>query len=146
MDGIEALKGVTVLAATNKPEALDLALLRPGRFDELLYVPPPDFGGRKEILNNKRKKMDWAEDVDLDKLAMLTEGYSGAETVAVCQVAVDHVIERALESGDMNAKVTWDDFEFALSKVKRQITPGMVEGYKRWAKGVGNGVVEESNE
>jgi len=140
MDGIETLKGVTVLAATNKPEALDLALLRPGRFDELLYVAPPDFEGRREILEGRRRRMDWDGGVDTAELALRCEGYSGAEIVAVCQTACDRVIDRALETGDMEAKVTMRDFEEALGKVKKQITGDMVEGYKRWARGVGGGM------
>lgn len=140
MDGIEALKGVTVLAATNKPEALDLALLRPGRFDELLYVAPPDFEGRKEILDGRRRRMDWDAAVDVAELALKCEGYSGAEIVGVCQVACDRVIDRALETGDMEAKVTMADFEEALGKVKKQITGEMVEGYRKWASGVGTGI------
>lgn len=139
MDGIEALKGVTVLAATNKPEALDLALLRPGRFDELLYVAPPDFEGRKEILEGRRRKMDWEESIDTASLALKCEGYSGAEIVAITQTACDRVIERALETGDMAAKVTEADMEYALGKVKKQITGDMVEGYKKWARGLGGG-------
>lgn len=138
MDGIETLKGVTVLAATNRPESLDLALLRPGRFDDLLYVAPPDLQGRKEIFEVRRKKMDWDEDVDVPRLAELTEGYSGAEIVGICQAAVDRVIDRALDTGDMGLKVTMEDFLKAMEKVKRQITPEMVEGYRRWAAGVGN--------
>lgn len=140
MDGIETLKGVTVLAATNKPEALDLALLRPGRFDELLYVAPPDFEGRKEILEGRRRKMDWVTEIDTASLALKCEGYSGAEIVAVTQTACDRVIERALVTGDMDAKVTQEDMEYALGKVKKQITGEMVEGYKKWARGVGGGV------
>lgn len=139
MDGIETLKGVTVLAATNKPEALDLALLRPGRFDELLYVAPPDFEGRKEILEGRRRKMDWEESIDTATLALKCEGYSGAEIVAITQTACDRVIERALETGDMEAKVTEADMEYALGKVKKQITGDMVEGYKKWARGLGGG-------
>src|SRR4051794_33635100 len=68
MDGIEALKGVMVLAATNQPQALDLALLRPGRFDELIYVAPPDLAGREEILRVRTGVMKLAEDVDIVQL------------------------------------------------------------------------------
>src|ERR1700712_4963595 len=82
MDGIESLLGVLVLAATNQPQSLDLALLRPGRFDKLLYVAPPDLLGREEILRVRTRKMDIAEDVDIPELARLTDGYSGAETVS----------------------------------------------------------------
>ncbi|KFY30877.1 hypothetical protein V493_01589, partial [Pseudogymnoascus sp. VKM F-4281 (FW-2241)] len=143
MDGIETLKGVMVLAATNKPEALDVALLRPGRFDELLYVAPPDLEGRVEILEGRRRKMDWEADVEVGWLAERCEGYSGAEIVGICQAACDCVIDRVLETGDMEAKVGREDFEVAMGRVKKQITEEMVEGYRRWAKGVGNGVEAE---
>jgi AAA family ATPase len=138
MDGIEALKGVTVLAATNKPEALDLALLRPGRFDDLLYVAPPDRAGREDILHVRQKRMDWDVDVDVGRLAELTEGYSGAEIVGICQAACDKVIDRALDTGDMGLKVKMEDFVGAMELVKRQITPELIEGYRRWAAGVRN--------
>ncbi len=139
MDGIETLKGVTVLAATNKPEVLDLALLRPGRFDELLYVAPPDLKGREEIFQVRIGKMDCGEDVDVKKLAELTEGYSGAECVAICQKAVDRVIDKALDTRDMEVKVQMEDFLDALGKVKRQITPELIEGYRRWEVGMRSG-------
>lgn len=74
MDGIESLKGVMVLAATNQPQALDAALLRPGRFDQLIYVAPPDLAGREAILRVKQRKMDMADDVDIEVLAAMTEG------------------------------------------------------------------------
>jgi AAA family ATPase len=139
MDGIEALKGVTVLAATNRPEVLDLALLRPGRFDDLLYVAPPDLAGREEILEVRRRRMDWEEGVDVRRLAEVMEGYSGAEIVGVCNAAVDRVVDRALDTGDMDAKVGMEDFLGAMESVKRQITPELIEGYRRWAKGLRSG-------
>lgn len=139
MDGIEALKGVTVLAATNKPEMLDLALLRPGRFDDLLYVAPPDQSGREEILNVKRKKMFWAEDVDIPALARMMDGYSGAEVVSICQRACDKVIEKSITTGDMSLRVQMEDFEVAKKEVKPQITQELLESYRRWAAGTVSG-------
>jgi AAA family ATPase len=136
MDGIEALKGVTVLAATNKPEALDLALLRPGRFDDLLYVAPPDQLGREEILKVQKRKMDWADDVNIPQLAKLADGHSGAEMVAICQVACDRVIDRSLETSNMSLQVRMEDFMRAMELVKRQITPEMIMNYQRWAAGI----------
>jgi AAA family ATPase len=137
MDGIETLKGVTVLAATNRPEVLDLALLRPGRFDDLLYVAPPDLAGREEILAVRRARMDWDEGVDVERLAEMMDGYSGAEIVGVCNAAVDRVVDWALDTGKMDAKVRMEDFLSAMESVKRQITPEMVEGYRRWARECG---------
>lgn len=138
MDGIETLKGVMVLAATNQPQALDLALLRPGRFDKLLYVAPPDLLGREEILRVRTRKMDIAEDVDIPELARLTDGYSGAETVSICQTACDYVLEKCMASHDpvdQNMKIHMEDFRNALKTVKKQITPELVQGYEKWAAG-----------
>ncbi|KAI1006295.1 hypothetical protein K3495_g1921 [Podosphaera aphanis] len=135
MDGIESLKGVTVLAATNQPQALDLALLRPGRFDKLLYVAPPDFAGREEILNIRKQKMDLADDVDIRELARLTDGYTGAELVNICDTACDEVVEGCEKTGE-ELQVHMKDFLTAIKSVKRQITPEMIAGYERWAKSV----------
>ncbi|CZT04628.1 hypothetical protein WAI453_007764 [Rhynchosporium graminicola] len=134
MDGIETLKGVTVLAATNQPQALDLALLRPGRFDKLLYVAPPDLEGRKEILRVRKRTMDMADDVDIPRLAELTDGYSGAELVGICQTACDAVMEKCEKTGE-ELQVHMDDFLSAIKMVRKQITPKLIEGYERWAAG-----------
>ena len=134
MDGIETLKGVTVLAATNQPQALDLALLRPGRFDKLLYVAPPDFDGRVAILKVKQRKMDFAEDVDIQELAKLTDGYSGAELVGICQTACDDVIEQCEVQGQ-ELQIHMGDFVKAIGQVKKQITSELLDGYRRWAAG-----------
>ncbi|KAF4629838.1 hypothetical protein G7Y89_g8307 [Cudoniella acicularis] len=134
MDGIETLKGVTVLAATNQPQALDLALLRPGRFDKLLYVAPPDLAGREAILRVRQRKMDLAPDVDIPELARLTDGYSGAEMVGICQTACDEVIEKCEVTGE-ELQVCMEDFLNAIKLVKKQITPELIRGYERWAAG-----------
>ncbi|KAJ2933421.1 hypothetical protein H1R20_g3679, partial [Candolleomyces eurysporus] len=87
MDGVQELVGVTVIAATNRPEAIDSALMRPGRLDRILYVGPPDASGREEILRIKLNRMTVAPDVDIQELAQLTEGCSGAEITTMCQEA-----------------------------------------------------------
>ena len=135
MDGIETLKGVTVLAATNKPMNLDLALLRPGRFDELLYVAPPDFAGREAILKVRQQKMDFADDVDISALATLTAGYSGAELVSICEKAGAEVVEICKETGE-DVKIGMAHLVGAMKHVKKQITPEMVDSFQRWAAGV----------
>ena len=134
MDGIEALKGVTVLAATNQPQALDLALLRPGRFDKLLYVAPPDLSGREEILRVREQIMDLADDVNIPELARLTEGYSGAELVGICQTAGDDVLEKC-ETEGKELQVQMKDFLNAIKLVKKQITTELLDGYEQWATG-----------
>lgn len=134
MDGIESLEGVTVLAATNQPQALDLALLRPGRFDRLLYVAPPDEAGRQAILARRLQRMDCTDDVNVAELARLTNGYSGAELVGVCQGACDAVLERCETTGREEC-ITMDDLVLAVKGVQRRITPEMVRGYEAWAEG-----------
>jgi AAA family ATPase len=138
MDGIETLKGVFVLAATNQPQSLDLALLRPGRFDKLVYVAPPDLAGREAILRVRQRTMDLADDVDILRLAMLMEGYSGAELVGICQTACDEMIEKCEETGE-ELQVHMEDFLNAIKLVKKQITPELIQGYEKWAAGIGGG-------
>jgi len=127
MDGLEELRGVVVIAATNRPDIVDPALLRPGRFDKLLYIPPPDLEARKEILKIHTRKKPLADDVDLDEIAKRTEGYTGADLEAVCNTAVMLAIrEHIAKSGNpeearKNAeklKVYRRHFEEALRRVK----------------------------
>jgi AAA family ATPase len=134
MDGIESLKGVMVLAATNQPQVLDSALLRPGRFDQLIYVAPPDLAGREAILRVRQRKSDMADNVDIPELARQTDGYSGAEIVGICQTAVDSALKRWTATG-VQQQLHMGDFEAAIKVVKKQITPEMVQGYERWAAG-----------
>ena len=136
MDGIETLKGVTVLAATNKPQNLDLALLRPGRFDELLYVAPPDLAGREAILRVRQRRMDFADDVDIALLAQRTERYSGAELVAICEKAGKEAAE-ICEQTDEESKIHMEQFEHAMQEVRPQITDKLVDSFRRWAAGMG---------
>jgi len=128
MDGIEPLKGVVVIAATNRPDLLDPALLRPGRFDRLIYVPPPDIRARYEILKIHTRKVPLAKDVDLVELAKRTEGYSGADLEALVREAVMNAIRR----GNMAVReVTWRDFEEALNVVKPSLTKEVLAAYEQ---------------
>jgi transitional endoplasmic reticulum ATPase len=97
LDGIKPLRGVVVIAATNRPDLVDPALLRPGRFDRVIYVPPPDKNARLEILKIHTRKVPLAEDVDLAKLAEMTEGYSGADLEALVREAVLLALREKLE-------------------------------------------------
>ncbi len=87
MDGIEVLNGVVVIAATNRPDIIDPALLRAGRFDKIIYIPPPEEEGRLKILEVHTKKMPLAKDVDLHDIARKTEGYVGADLENLCREA-----------------------------------------------------------
>lgn len=87
MDGLEELRAVVVIGATNRPDVIDPALIRPGRFDELILVPVPDEGARMEIFKVHTEKMTLSEDVDLEELVSMTNQYTGADIAAVCKKA-----------------------------------------------------------
>jgi transitional endoplasmic reticulum ATPase len=125
MDGLESLHNVIVMAATNRPDMIDPALLRPGRFDRLVYIPPPDLEARKEILRIHTKDRPVADDVDLDKLATKMENYTGAEIAAVANEAVMLAIrDIVLGGGDVDdegvrdLKVGMKYFEKAMESVQ----------------------------
>jgi len=130
IDGLEKLEGVMVIGATNRPDILDPALLRPGRFDRIVYVPPPDRKARYEILKIHTKNMPLAEDIDLEELADITEGFSGSDL----EVLVREAGLLALRE-DINAeKVYKRHFEQALKKIKPSITPEMIRYYQLWSE------------
>ena len=133
LDGIEDLKGVFVLAATNKPQVLDPALMRPGRLDTLLYVGPPDLRTRHEILAIQLRKTDTADDVDASWLAEATDGYSGAELVSICQKAGYAALGEQERSGVVQ-KVERRHVEIGLGEVRRGITAEMREGYEGFGR------------
>ena len=129
MDGIVPLSNVVILAATNRPDILDPALLRPGRFDRVIYVPPPDKEARKQILKIHTKKVPLANDVDLDRLAELTEGYTGADLAALVREAALLKLREKLEPGP----VEWRHFEQALKKVRPSLTRDDIVRYEQMA-------------
>ena len=147
MDGIERNSGVVVIAATNRPDILDPALLRPGRFDRLLLVPAPDEKARLEILKVHTRRVPLAKDVNLEELAKRTESYSGADLEALVREAALIAMRRVMrelprelvesESEEFleRLKVSRRDFEEALKKVKPSITPYMMEYYKNFEEG-----------
>ncbi len=143
MDGLEDLHNVTVIAATNRPDILDLALLRPGRFDRLIYVPVPDKDARKEIFRIHLRGKPLADDVDIDKLAERTEGYTGADIEAVCNEATILALREYIQSGKNpeepeSAKIEMKHFEEALKKVK-PLSKEEREMYERMMKKFKNG-------
>jgi transitional endoplasmic reticulum ATPase len=126
MDGIVTLEDIVVIAATNRPDIVDPAVLRPGRFDRLIYVPEPDEKTRLQIFKIYTKNMPLAKDVDLYNLAALTKYYSGADIEALCREAAMHALRR-----DVNAKeVTLQDFQEAMKQIRPSITPDMEKWYK----------------
>lgn len=131
MDGIEELRNVLVVAATNKPDVIDPALMRPGRLDNILYIGLPDSEARKEILNIWFKKSVVHSEVVLAELVSETEGYSGAEIVSICETAADAALDEEEETGQ-EQEVRWKHFEYALGQVPRQITDDIIQEYQQW--------------
>ncbi|MEM5811935.1 MAG: AAA family ATPase [Candidatus Aenigmatarchaeota archaeon] len=128
MSGITDIKNVVIIAATNRPDLVDPALLRPGRFDKLIFIPPPDKQARLEILKIHTKNMPLAKDVDLEEIASKTENYSGADLEALVKEAAMSALRE-----DINAKeVKKIHFEEALKKIGPSLTKEMIEYYKKF--------------
>jgi transitional endoplasmic reticulum ATPase len=118
LDGLEDLKGVVVIAATNRPDIIDEALLRPGRFDRILEVPPPDNDARKQIFQIHTKKKPLDSDVKLDKLVEMTDGMTGAEIVAIVNAAAMSAIKEHVTQKGSKLKISMKHFEGAFSKIR----------------------------
>ncbi|XP_021671977.2 cell division control protein 48 homolog B isoform X2 [Hevea brasiliensis] len=130
MDGLEQAKGILVLAATNRPYAIDAALLRPGRFDLVLYVPPPDLEARYEILCVHTRNMKVAEDVDLRRIAEDTELFTGAELEGLCREA--GIV--ALRENISATIVCNQHFQTVKESLKPALTPPDIEKYSLFMK------------
>jgi transitional endoplasmic reticulum ATPase len=127
LDGLEILTNVIVIAATNRPDIIDAALLRPGRFDRLLYVPSPDRESRIKIIKIHTKKKPLAEDVDIQKLADLTDRYTGADISSLSSAAVmlalrEHISKykdpKAADTNVKELKIHMRHFEEAIKKIR----------------------------
>ncbi|MEM3602734.1 MAG: CDC48 family AAA ATPase, partial [Candidatus Bathyarchaeia archaeon] len=129
MDGLVALENVVVLAATNKPHLIDDALLRPGRFDYIVYVPKPDRKARLEILKVHTRNMP-LQGVNLEEISEKTEGFSGADLDALCREAGLNAIRKNSD------EVTAEDFHEALQRIKPSITPQMENRYRLFQQGL----------
>lgn len=124
MDGVQQLKDVTILAATNRPDRIDKALMRPGRIDRLIYVPLPDGATRREIFKLQFHSMPISNEVDLDELVLQTDTYSGAEIIAVCREAALLALEEDIQANCIMKR----HFTQALSTV----TPRIPESLRRF--------------
>ena len=124
LDGVESLEGVVVVAATNRPEMIDRALLRSGRFERILHIPPPDEKSRREILKIHTKDMPMGK-FDVESFAKKMDDYTGADIEAVCR-------EAALIAMRANKKtITKKHFEDAIGRVRPSVTPEMLEYYQK---------------
>ncbi|MDD4299559.1 MAG: CDC48 family AAA ATPase [Methanomicrobium sp.] len=146
LDGLEELTNVTVLGATNRPDMLDEALMRPGRLDRIIYVPPPDAEGRKKIFEVylKNSKSILSEDISIDELVKKSEGYVGADIELVVREAKLQamrefitIMENRSEAERLeilaNVKVTKAHFNAAMKKIKSSLDKSAIEEYERKA-------------
>jgi transitional endoplasmic reticulum ATPase len=125
IDGLEELHNVVVIAATNRLDIVDSALLRPGRFDRIIQVPLPDAKGRENIFRIHTRKKPLADNVDLTKLVEQTEGYSGAEIEGICNRAAITAIKRFVNNKEKSVKsikITQEDLVNAIQKIKPEKT------------------------
>jgi len=139
MSGIEEMEGISIIATTNRPDILDPALLRPGRFDRLIYVPAPDEKTRLEIFKVHTKGMP-LKGVNLEKLAKETEGYSGADIEALCREAAMFALREDIKAKEVTSK----HFEKALKKVKPSITEDMFTKYQKAVEDLKKTKMEET--
>ncbi|DAA77974.1 TPA_exp: Uncharacterized protein A8136_5677 [Trichophyton benhamiae CBS 112371] len=138
MDGIEELKNVLVVAATNKPEILDPALMRPGRLDSILYIGLPDMEARKEIFENWIERADVDDEVDAIILASMTDGHSGAELVNICETAAELCLDEEEEKRMPNLQIQPQHFLASLEMVPRRTQPEVIQAYEEWSRSFAN--------
>jgi transitional endoplasmic reticulum ATPase len=132
MDGIVTLQDIVVIAATNRPDMVDSAVLRPGRFDRLIYVPEPDEKSRLQILKIYTRGMPINKDVDLNQLTIMTKYYGGADIESLCREAAMHALRVDVKA----VEVTMKDFLDALKEMGPSITPDMEKWYKSFMQQV----------
>lgn len=130
LDGIESLEGVTVIAATNRPDLIDPAILRPGRIDRNIEVEVPGLEARKKILKVHTRDMPLGKDVNMKKLAEETQGYVGSDIESLCREAGMF----SLRNNPDSEEVKWEDFESAMDEVKPTATDENVEHYRQMMK------------
>ncbi len=129
IDGVEEMQDVIILAASNRPDIIDTALLRPGRFDRMILVPAPDEKARLDIFKVHTKKMP-LKGVKLEELAKKTEGYVGADIEAVCREAAMLALRENIKAKEVTAK----HFEKALKKIRPSITKAVESAYEEIGK------------
>jgi len=130
LDGVNPLRDVVVLGATNRPDLIDPALLRPGRLERLVFVEPPDAGARREILRTAGKSIPLSADVDLDDVAACLDGYSAADCVALLREAALTAMRRSIDATDVTAA----DLAAARQTVRPSLDPMQVQSLRAFAK------------
>ncbi|GHP08474.1 AAA ATPase cdc48 [Pycnococcus provasolii] len=153
MDGMNAKKTVFIIGATNRPDIIDSALLRPGRLDQLIYIPLPDDASRLNIFRANLRKSPLADDLDLDTLAKYTNGFSGADITEICQRACKYAIRENIEKDiererrkaenpdlmdeddvDLVPQITRAHFEEAMKYARRSVSDADIRKYQSFAQ------------
>jgi transitional endoplasmic reticulum ATPase len=132
MDGLEDMTDVVIIAATNRPDIVDSALLRPGRFDRVIVVQAPDEGARLQIFGVHTKNMPLTKDISLEKMAKETEGYSGADLDAICREAAIIALREDINSKEVSAQ----HFKKAMAIVKPSLKKTDIEVYNKFVDNV----------
>ncbi|MGC8587177.1 MAG: AAA family ATPase [Candidatus Micrarchaeia archaeon] len=131
MDGFQKIEDVVIVGATNVPHLLDPSIMRPGRFDKVIYLPLPDLHGRKEIFKYYLKKMPISDDVDMQKLAEMTDRYSAADIKNLCEEITRHIADEAVSQNKM-LQVTMADIVRAIKATKPSTSLAQLEEYERF--------------
>lgn len=142
MDGMNQKKNIFVIGATNRPAQLDSALMRPGRLDQLVFIPLPDFKSRLSIFRAKLKKTPLADDVNLEEMAMSLEGFSGADISEICQRAAKLAIRESIEIEIKNPELKEDPvpalnakhFKESMQNARKSVSQQELEGFEAFAK------------
>jgi transitional endoplasmic reticulum ATPase len=151
IDGVGAKKSVFVIGATNRPDILDSAVTRPGRLDQLIYIPLPDYGSRVSIFKANLRKCPVAADVDVEMMSKATEGFSGADLTEICQRAAKNAIRESVNAGIARARaitageiseddpfedpvpfIRRDHFEEAMSRARRSVSDADIRKYEEY--------------
>ena len=140
LDGLEKLENVVVIGATNRPDLVDPALLRPGRFDRMLFIPAPTIKARQEIFKIHTKTMPLGKDVDLKQLALETKGYAGSDIAALCREAAMLVLRKDIKGKE----VRMENFREAMELVKPSLNPEMIKAYETFTERKSKRMAEEA--
>ena len=126
--------GILLIAATNRPWDIDSAFLRPGRFDERIYVPLPDEDARRAIIRNSVLGVPGNEDIDVESLARETDGFNGADVDYLCEKAKEVAIRRIIKDSIKNKRLLMEDFETALKEVRSSVVKKDIARLESWEK------------
>jgi len=142
LDGLEVKKDIIVIAATNRPDILDPALIRPGRIDRILLVPAPDEDGRQQILNLFTKDMPLAANIDLNELNKKLDGFTGADIETLCREAGMIALRENMRA----RKITEEHFKMAIESLYPSITPEIIKWYEDFGKKLKSRIIQQSDQ